>query len=207
MVRDVERTGLKRCLLALEPDQALLQAANVASLPRPDESNLQLLRDWLADSGRDGQTSFLQGYEFFTWEEENGEDLVALVSRQNEDPLGKFFGHHLVNWYHRLIGARSSHHTVDKDKGIVQYSDSAVAKWVIFLASIIASVLPVMAIVVLFYIHNLESRIWVTVCMTWVFAATLAITTSVRPQELFTATAAFAAVEVVFIGSVNSSSS
>jgi len=40
-----------------------------------------------------------------------------------------------------------------------------------------------------------------------VFALPLATTTSARPQELSAATASFAAVEVVFVGSVNSSTS
>lgn len=96
MLRDMVGAKSDRCLLAVGPDQARVQAANIASLPHPDVSNLPILRDWAADSGRDGQTSFLQGHEFFTWEEEDGTDLVALVSRQNGDPLGKRDGHHLV---------------------------------------------------------------------------------------------------------------
>lgn len=75
--------------------------------------------------------------------------------------------------------------------------------------------LHVTAIGVLLYIHSLESnRIWVTVRLTWLCSRCPwqqrhqpSHGRFPPPRELSAATASFAAVEVVFVGSVNSSTS
>lgn len=68
--------------------------------------------------------------------------------------------------------------------------------------TIVASLLPIVAIIVLYAVKGTWRRIYVTITFTALFGIAMACT-SARKSEIFAATAAFAAVEVVFIGSVS----
>lgn len=58
-------------------------------------------------------------------------------------------------------------------------------------------------VLVLYYIRNMEVRIGLVIVFTTIFSVTLALFTGAKKAEILAATAAFAAVEVVFIGSVS----
>lgn len=67
----------------------------------------------------------------------------------------------------------------------------------------LSAVLPTVAILVLYFIPTMIWRIVGVVILTFVFATVMALTTGAKKSEVFGATAAFAAVEVVYIGSTS----
>jgi hypothetical protein len=67
----------------------------------------------------------------------------------------------------------------------------------------LSSILPTVAILVLFFVRDMLKRIGLVVVFTTLFAFALALFTNSRKIEIFSATAAFAAVEVVYIGTVS----
>ncbi|KAK4550076.1 hypothetical protein LTR36_003043 [Oleoguttula mirabilis] len=175
-----------------EYNAALLQTAGVATLPLPEEGNLRILRDWLEESNKSGDGSFLSGAEYLLWQEDHNDDFVCLAGTSDHDPFARWFRSRALVWYHSCLGRRctKSGTALNAEKGFVQYSETRVAKVVALLASIISAVLPLVAIVILYYVQRTETRIWITVLMTTIFATVLATLTSARSQEVFAATAA-----------------
>lgn len=65
----------------------------------------------------------------------------------------------------------------------------------------LSAVLPTLAILVLYFVKNMIKRIGLVILFTAIFAIAMAVLTGAKKIEIFSATAAFAAVEVVYIGS------
>ncbi|KAK4549982.1 hypothetical protein LTR36_002949 [Oleoguttula mirabilis] len=181
-----------------EYNSTLLQVSRVTALPKPNKHHLGLLRDSLNET--DSSSSFLEGTEFLTWETINEGDLIAVNSSREEDEFTHWFNTHPLVWYHWLIGSKLS----ESKKGLIAaYSDSRVSRIATVITSVVSALLPVVAVLVLFYVKATHDRIYIMLGLTALFAFAIAIFTSAKHHEIFAATAAFAAVEVVFIGSVN----
>ncbi|KAH0551432.1 hypothetical protein GP486_007354 [Trichoglossum hirsutum] len=181
-------------------NEALIQAAQLSKLGRPSEANLQLLRDWLIDSK--GGDCFLMGSEAFTWDDTS--DLISLFNQEDEqDPFSRWLSATVLGWYHTVFGHRRKNRKfIDVESGIVEYRDASLARISTIAATTLSSILPILAVLVLYFVKSTLKRIGVMIGFTTVFAAALATFTSARRVEIFAATATFAAVEVVFIGSV-----
>ncbi|KAH3907892.1 hypothetical protein HBI56_152130 [Parastagonospora nodorum] len=65
----------------------------------------------------------------------------------------------------------------------------------------VSSILPALVILGLYFVKRMIVRIGLVILFTAIFSVALAVFTSARKVEIISATAAFAAVEVVFIGS------
>jgi uncharacterized RDD family membrane protein YckC len=71
------------------------------------------------------------------------------------------------------------------------------------IATIISSLWPTLTILWLYHVQRTVSRIGITIGMTALLGVVLHFTGKVNIKEIFGATASFAVVEVVFIGSTN----
>jgi hypothetical protein len=69
-------------------------------------------------------------------------------------------------------------------------------------AAILASLLTTVPILILRFVPSINWRLGLIVLFTFLFSSTLAFMCNPRRAELFAASAAFAAVQVVFLGSV-----
>ena len=65
----------------------------------------------------------------------------------------------------------------------------------------VSATLPTAAILVVYFVQNMVHRIGLVIVFTVIFSAALTVLTGAKRIEIFSATAAFAAVEVVYIGS------
>lgn len=74
------------------------------------------------------------------------------------------------------------------------------------LSVVLSSLLPTVMILALYFIQSMLWRIGAVIIFTAIFAVALTVFTNARKIEVYSATAAFAAVEVVFIGSTANSS-
>ena len=70
----------------------------------------------------------------------------------------------------------------------------------------LASLFPIVAIIVLNFVTNKTKRLGLIVVFTVAFSFCLGLYSTLRKPEVFSASAAFAAVQVVFIGNDNSTS-
>ncbi|OQV03531.1 hypothetical protein CLAIMM_08566 [Cladophialophora immunda] len=79
--------------------------------------------------------------------------------------------------------------------------------WVYGLAaSVVAALVPSLTILWLYNAQRTMTRIWITMGLTTLIGVVLRVVTKAHVSEIFGITAAFAAVEVVFIGSANGNS-
>jgi hypothetical protein len=70
------------------------------------------------------------------------------------------------------------------------------------IATVLAALLTVVPIIALYFANSHGLRIGLIALFTFVFASALTIMSDVKRSEVFGASAAFVAVQVVFIGSV-----
>jgi predicted RND superfamily exporter protein len=90
----------------------------------------------------------------------------------------------------------------DLETGVLAYNDVYFRRLNKLIVTTVASLLPIVAIIVLYAVKSTWRRIYVAIAFTALFGIAMACTNA-RQSEIFAATAAFAAVEVVFIGSVS----
>ncbi|TEA19946.1 hypothetical protein C8034_v004271 [Colletotrichum sidae] len=108
----------------------------------------------------------------------------------------------LLRAYHHIIGHRvGTGEIVDEVSEHASYSRDPIRKISNFSTTILACIMPVLTIFVLNPLSSTNGRIFVTLAFTALFATLLAIFSKAKKVEIFAATATFAAVEVVFIGS------
>ena len=134
------------------------------------------------------------------------------------DPLTRWLIDVFLLPYHRLIGHRFKT-SPNVDAKIFVYNDAHLEAPAHIISTILASLLPVIAIVVLYVINDMAKRLGLIAVFTTVFSACLAALTRANRFDTFAATAAyvknilirdreltacrFAAVQVVFIGTNN----
>ncbi|KAK4565360.1 hypothetical protein LTR86_003977 [Recurvomyces mirabilis] len=181
---------------------ALVQVAEVSKLRHADERRLSDLQTWLEDSDLGGD--FLQATEAQPWTKRHESDLAVLEGPPaEEESLLPALAELPLNLIHCCLGSRGSRRRKpDEETGVFQYDDDGLRRLNKLITTTIASLLPVVAIVVLYAVQGTWRRIYVTIGFTTCFGMALAMT-SAKISEIFAATAAFAAVEVVFIGSVS----
>ncbi|KAK7987084.1 hypothetical protein PG988_002072 [Apiospora saccharicola] len=89
--------------------------------------------------------------------------------------------------------------------GLWHYSDNHIRLVSNLVGSGVSSLLPMLSIVALFYVEDTLARLGLVCAFTVVFSLFMFVTTQCRRVEIFAATAAFASVQVVFIGTTSNS--
>ncbi|RKL19329.1 hypothetical protein BFJ68_g3603 [Fusarium oxysporum] len=141
--------------------------------------------------------------ELYTWKPKDPSQYVSLhKTAEDSDPFTNFVKEVLTFIFHRLCGERlNAARVVDVESGLASYSDSSLVRASNLFTVIVSSALPVLTIFALNSLETTAQRIGLTVVFTVLFAVILELFTNAKRVEIFAATATFAAVEVVFIGS------
>jgi hypothetical protein len=79
------------------------------------------------------------------------------------------------------------------------YSNSHIVRTVHVLGLILAAILLIGAITTLYFVASAEAKLGLVAMFTVLFAASVALCTNAKRAEVFAATAAYAAVLVVFV--------
>ncbi|KAK3380610.1 hypothetical protein B0T24DRAFT_197557 [Lasiosphaeria ovina] len=171
------------------------------------KSQLKSLKSWLDDS--EGGNSFLTNYETATWEDDDLHSYVCLEPPSAKgDPFTKWLLNSAVRAFDRVLGRYiGCGVVVDDQTGDRSYSSDGVNRASNIIAAAVASALPVLAIYVLNGISSVERRIGATAGFTVAFAVLMGYFSSATRAEMIAATATFAAIEVVFIGTAISAGS
>lgn len=136
--------------------------------------------------------SFLRGREMRIWAGRKPQEMVTLAQRQMErDPFSNWLSTQVVGIYDKIWGNRRKEPVaVDPDSGIVEYEDTRITTISNTVGVIFASLVPTISVLVLYFIKNMLVRIGLLVVFTAVFSAALALFTSARKIEIFSAIAA-----------------
>jgi len=188
-------------------NDTLLQLSNMEGLSRPKKHNVDCFRAWLfrqqekPEFWLNGKTFFTPDEEWFTWMDmKEEEDLVAIQPPDSmRDPFQEKISYSII-WLYELF--KRSWRNKDANQRLHLYTKfREVAMIPSFLAATLAAMVPVAAILGLFHIKHTLTRIYVLMGITCALAFGLKLLTSAKTTDVFAITAAFVAVEVVFVGS------
>ncbi|KAG7066448.1 hypothetical protein JMJ76_0000309 [Colletotrichum scovillei] len=130
--------------------------------------------------------------------EEFFDDLVALGEAPS-DPMTNF----IMKFFARLFQSQEDR---SRTRGKLNFtSDDRIRNFVRILAVIVSSVLPILSIVALYFIKSQIARLCTIVGFSALCSLALSVLTDARNAEIIATTAAYAAVQVVFVsGDVSS---
>lgn len=180
-----------------EYNRLLFQQQRLYDIPSPNRHDLGQLREWLE---REEYGGFFLEMPEDAWDERHDRDLVALSTRVNEgDRFSKWLADSVMPFIHRTILHRNKAENEPENK-TYEYSDKTLNRVSELAAIVASSSLPTVSIFALYFISSDVMRLVFTLAFSIVFTCSLAIFTSARRSEIFAATVALAAVQVVFIG-------
>ncbi|EXJ76438.1 uncharacterized protein A1O5_00946 [Cladophialophora psammophila CBS 110553] len=190
--------------------KALLRYRALSQLPPVDPLHHKQLRNWNSDlEGGDGS---LCGAEAVVWDEENAGDLTSIaLPSESRDPLTYFLQTRVLPWYHNAIGYRYRPRThvadaftdVRQQTPIYYYSGRPILLAVNICSTVLSSMIPALCSLALYFIQREGARMGAIVGFTFLFSVVIALITPAKKIETFVATAAFAAVLIVFVGNGN----
>lgn len=121
-------------------------------------------------------------------------DLLALLSRHNEDFFSSWVTESVVDKLIELQRKRKPS-TMRLD----DFTDKKLLRWTFMFASVLASALPILSIVILYWVRSIKVRLGLIAVFNIVLSFALAWFTSAKRAEVFAVSAAFSAVCVVFV--------
>ncbi|KAF8858694.1 hypothetical protein BDZ45DRAFT_390166 [Acephala macrosclerotiorum] len=179
-----------------EYQDALIAQETVLKMIKPHWSTVKAFRSWLQGEADGSGIPKLAGlsadrlYDF--------DDLIALHSAAEQDWLTRFLRRYL-----RVLFVQGN-----VEGKLARIPEKRIAYVVALLDVILAAILLVGAIVALYLVQSNLKRLGLVGVFTALFAISVGLLTSARKAELFAATAAYAAVLVVFIsGNITGNSS
>jgi len=196
-------------------NEALLQFAALCRLAPANKSDLSSLRD-LTEKNDDSGVPFMLAHEFDTWDNDHLADLTSLAGQYaDRDALSRFIDNMVRSVYHKHIGHKfhdplsvvEAWGCEGKRKGVVYYPDSYITTTIDTLSTILASILPTIAAFGIYLINDQMTRMGAIVGCTLLFSTVLTLIARPKRAECFAASAAFAAVLVVFVGNANGNAS
>ncbi|KAL9111750.1 MAG: hypothetical protein Q9227_003809 [Pyrenula ochraceoflavens] len=204
-----------------EYNKALRTQISLGSVAPPAKYDLEIFRYWL--EGPDQGNFPLRGPDQHSWSSKHSDDLIALNAPSASDALTSLFKTKFLPAFHNLALScyntrrkvlrqkpaapedESSSSPADLDAelgfgpGFASYSDRRIHLFFNLLCTLISSLLPISSIIILYSVHSVRARLGIAAAFTASFSLCLAMMTSGRRVEIFAATTAFAAVQVVFI--------
>jgi hypothetical protein len=184
-----------------QADSTLLQTSRINGLDDAPRDSLDLLKQWYDEET--GGDNFLRGVEAAVFRDEGClNDLVALNKRPGrDDPIAVFISDKVVPLYDRSIGHRlhrSMNSTAVHD--VREYHMKTMILLGNLTCMLLSAVMPALAILVLYSVHSMMSRLIAIILMSLAFSLIMTVVSS-RKADIFMSTTAFAAVLVVFVGS------
>jgi hypothetical protein len=133
----------------------------------------------------------LYGLDRTSWDKIHERDLVTLWPRKASDPFSQWFTHTVMPFFHHLVGVKFRR-SVSKDLGdeLYEYSDATLRMIARATSTVIASILPLLSVVGLYFVKATGLRLGIIVLLSACFSLALSLMTNARKIELFAATSA-----------------
>ncbi|KAE8448777.1 hypothetical protein EG329_008779 [Mollisiaceae sp. DMI_Dod_QoI] len=188
-------------------ENALLRHTEINKLSPPMYQDLRFLNEWMTRT--DMGNVYLHGTDSTTWSKpELRSDLVALKAQSSDDMFYRWIYDKVTNRFHRLLGCYFKNSRPEAQlAGTVVYDDAHIRSLTKAVATVLACMLPTLSIVVLYMVQTMSKRLGAVTAFTTLFSISLVVMTNAEMIDIFAATAAYAAVQVVFIGTTGSGSS
>ncbi|KAE9365191.1 hypothetical protein N431DRAFT_496331 [Stipitochalara longipes BDJ] len=170
-------------------NDAVIQQSIVSRLPDPARRDLRSLQDWLERPNM-GNLALI-GKDRDTWGASDepispNMGLLAIHSGGENDAFSSWFAQRFIRWVHHILWHRMKKPD-DVESGIVSYEDKVLQKFTLHITTIIASLLPIVAIIALYLIGPMNERLGLMALFTVVFTACLSVFTNAKRGEIFIA--------------------
>lgn len=176
-----------------QPDEILILRSQIAQLHKPTDRLIAAYNDFLQGTAFGGTNkapmSLIYGRASSFLEDKR--DLVALQKPAEGDPLSRFLRDH---WLLQKI-----HKGADPLDRTTIYKNSDIVRTVSGFNLVLAAILLIGAIVNLYLVSSPKAKLGLISTYTLLFALGMVLCTNARRAEIFAATAAYAAVLVVFV--------
>ncbi|KAF7507455.1 hypothetical protein GJ744_010386 [Endocarpon pusillum] len=183
---------------------ALLKAYQVHSLAKPVECDISFLREWLKRP--EGADYSIKGVEAEPWKLCCAADLVSLSRPDTKDEFAQSLSDKILPWYHHFFGRRQKKSAKSDNSdldGIWEYRSEVFVALGNIICMMLSSIIPTASIFALHFVKGMIARLAVIAAMSFVFAFVMMVIVRGRRVEVFAATTAFAAVQVVFVDKAN----
>ncbi|ORY13958.1 hypothetical protein BCR34DRAFT_561312 [Clohesyomyces aquaticus] len=171
-----------------EYHEALALQASIIGLERPSNRVLNIFGAWFSGESRGETSTIIAGKARKMLKDED--DLVTLKTGDDQDTLSNLIKNH---WPLKGKSGQSSHDSTR------YFRLRHVRRTVAIISTIVAVALLVGAIVVLYFVKRNSARLGLIAAFTVLFGLSLRFLTNARRAEIFGASAAYAAVLVVFV--------
>ncbi|KAF2799790.1 hypothetical protein K505DRAFT_356268 [Melanomma pulvis-pyrius CBS 109.77] len=174
---------------------ALIQQSTILQLSGPGKWDLADLQSFLAEPAmlRNGAVALVDEEDAHTWgsvgaPKSYNPDLIALCPRLKEDPVSGWVARNTISKFVRYGCARFKKPSLVH--GVVGYKDTTIFKITYWMTSIIASLIPIISIVVLYRIHSTAIRLVFIGVFNILMSICLSAMTNAKRSEIFTITTA-----------------
>lgn len=120
----------------------------------------------------------------------DGEDLLVTCPDHLNDSFTRLLLIRFIEAYHKFINSRFRQPS-DEENGMYKYDEKSVLRAADILGTLIARLLPVVAVVVLYTMHDMWARLGMVALFTVLLSLALVIITKARRIEIFAATAVY----------------
>ncbi|KAH0834597.1 hypothetical protein FOPE_03745 [Fonsecaea pedrosoi] len=175
-------------LLLKEYNEAVIQYHQMSEMPKPSTNDLAGLQEWLRRPSLGAV--YLTGRDREVWSQ--GTDLVAIADRPRSNRLRSWIADYLVPALHRIGRHLRTIRGGNSEFGtnFAEYSDTAITQAANLLGTVLASLLPVVAIIVLYLIEGMGIRLGLVAVFSALFSTCLWFLNDGRLIEVFSATSA-----------------
>ncbi|KAI1079385.1 hypothetical protein F5B20DRAFT_571101 [Whalleya microplaca] len=175
--------------------KALFYQSKMLSLRRPHRKHLEDLRQWMRrpTMGR----IRIMSQDWRTWETCEESELLTFENSMM-DGFTSWITYTLIDIYHNLLGRHIHKKRTDTvlplnyadHRHTVTYSHKSIARFTQAITVLLACMLPIGAIVLLYSVENITTRLGIIACLTGVFSISMNMFTMATLPEIFAATAA-----------------
>ncbi|GME63323.1 hypothetical protein GTA08_BOTSDO09333 [Neofusicoccum parvum] len=187
-----------------EYNKALIQQKKIVASEPPSAQDLRYIQRYLESSEMD---EFLTGKDADVWgsvdaPDDRAPDLLSLLPRHKEDFFSRWVMESAIEKLLELNQGRKPASAVPstaRRNNLVGFKDDTVLRWTFILASMLASALPILSIAILYCVKSLKVRLGLIAVFNLLLSFSLAAFTSAKRTDVFAVSAAFSAVQVVFV--------
>jgi hypothetical protein len=131
--------------------------------------------------------------------------IFTLSQLDEKDDLAQSLSEKFLPWYHRYFGRRQKRSVNSKNDldNISQYKHEVFVALGNITCMVLSSVIPTTSIFALRFAKSMVARLAVITIMSFIFSFVMMAIVRGRRVEVFAATTAFAAVQVVFVDKVS----
>ncbi|KAK5090277.1 hypothetical protein LTR05_000448 [Lithohypha guttulata] len=181
-----------------EYNEQLWLQSQIARLPKPYNTDITWLRSWMFDPLCGGMQCPALELKVFT--QPTLDELVVVKAREYSDAMTTWFATSFIHIYHKYLG-KYIHKDSDDAEFVnnIVYTERSNSKFMSVITTSLSSAFPVLSVVILNQCNSINLRLGILTVFTICFSAVLAFLSPKKKLEVFAASAAYAAVNVVFI--------